>query len=618
MKNTVKTIFTKSWRALDASRKVAVNLLFVAIVAGLVALALALAGGGPDVPKRTALVLAPSGDLVEQLDGDPMGRAIAELTGDSEPQTLLRDLLDAIAAAKDDKRVEVLLLDLNRMGGAGLTKLQDLKAAVEDFKTSGKPVIATADAYSQGPYYLAALADEIYMHEDGLLILEGFSRFRTFYKDGIDRLEIDWNVFRVGEYKSAVEPFLRNDMSEEAKLADREWLGDLWQTYLEQVAAARQIDKATIQDYIDGFARHLGEHQGDSAQMALAAGLIDHAATRDQVRDRLIELVGEDEDTHSFHQIAHPAYLEALGDDRPSTKGKGDAIGVIVARGTILDGTQPPGKIGGDSTAALIRQARNDEKIKAVVLRVDSGGGSGFASEVIRRELQLTREAGKPVVASMGSVAASGGYWITMAADEVWAYPTTITGSIGIFGMFPTFQKPLAKYLGMHVDGVGTTTMAGALRADRALQPELAEAIQLIVDEGYRDFITKAAESRGMTPEQIDPIARGRVWSGMDALDLKLVDNLGGLDQALAAAARLANLGEEYRVTYVEKELGFKEKLAHSLLSRARAWLGPDMPADPSHDAYTRVVEQIREQAETLAELNDPNGLYAHCLCEYE
>lgn len=612
-KGPVRRAFSSLWRGIDQMRRFTVNVLFVLLV--VFVLAWLFTDDGPDIPDQAALVLAPDGDIVEQLDGDPVARAIEELMGGAEPQTLLRDLLDSIAAAKDDDRIQVLLLDLDAMGGAGLTKLQDLRAAIEDFKSTGKKVIAAADNYSQASYYLATTADEIYIHEMGLVLLQGYGRYRSYYKDGLDRLEVDVNIFRVGEFKSAVEPFLRNDMSDEAREANLEWLGDLWSDYLDDVATARSMSREELEAAVERFLDELRQ-DGRTALVAQRLGLVDHVGDRDIVEDRLIELVGEDEEGASFARIGYGSYLASL-DDRPSELTGDGEVAVIVARGTIVDGSAPPGQIGGDSTAKLIREARQDDTVKALVLRVDSGGGSAFASEVIRREFELARDAGKPVVISMGSVAASGGYWISTASDEIWAGSSTITGSIGIFGMLPTFQKPLAKHLGTRVDGVGTTPLAGALRVDRELQPEVGEAIQLMIEQGYQDFLERVAEARDMTPEEVDKIARGRVWSGQDAYDLGLVDHLGGLDQAIASAAERAELGEDYGVRYLEKEPSFSEQLVADLLARASVLTGPqERLRTPS--LRQRFVDFLDEQTEMMASLNDPNGMYAHCLCEVE
>jgi len=356
---------------------------------------------------------------------------------------------------------------------------------------------------------------------------------------------------------------------------------------------------------------------GDAARMALAAGLVDRVSTRDEVRARLIELVGEDEDSHDFHGIDSADYLAARGLAEPPRPG-GDAIGVVVAAGSILDGSQPVGTVGGDSTSALVRRAREDDGIKAIVLRVDSPGGSAFASELIRRELVLARKAGKPVVVSMGSVAASGGYWISTASDEIWAEPTTITGSIGIYGLFPTFQKPLAKYLGIRVDGVGTTWLSGAVRPDRALDPRVGTVLQNLIDRGYEEFLARVGEARKMERDAVDRIGRGRIWTGAEAKQLGLVDHLGDLEGAIGAAGRLAHLGDRPKVRWIEKERGWRERFVQQMLASA-ARFAP-APAAAPHGAFSPAarVRAALAELEALAELDDPQGLIAHCFCEID
>ena len=596
-------------RGIDFVRRFVMNLLFIIVMVAL--LVLILKSGRPDVPGKCALVLEPAGTIVEQLGNDPLSSLPSLLMGDDNSQVLLKDLVDTIAAAKTDERVKVLVLKLDGLGGAGLTKLQDLRKALLDFKKSNKKIIAIADQYSQNAYYLAAHADEIYLHPMGMAMLEGYGRYRTYYKDGLDRLEVQVHIFRVGEYKSAVEPFLRDDMSPEDKEASLQFLDTLWQSYLNDVSAARKIKKEALLDYVNNFKTRLEAAGGRSGEMAVKAGLVDKLMTRDEFRAHMIKLVGENEEKHTFNQIGQTDFLKAVEEDRFGQEADGKLVGVVVASGEILDGQQAPGKIGGDSTAALIRQARLDENIKALVLRVDSGGGSAFASEVIRKELELTRQAGKPVVASMGSVAASGGYWVTMSSDEVWAYPTTITGSIGIFGMFPTFERPMAKYLGMRVDGVGTTKLAGAMRTDRALDLEVGEIIQLLINQGYDEFISKAATARKKSKAEIDKVARGRVWCGSDAIKIGLVDKLGGFEDAIAAAAKRAKLGTDYKVKYVEKELEFKDKVVRELFSRA-AWLMSAGDAPPPPAAHLGALRLIAREMQFLSLFNDPNGMYAY------
>ncbi len=607
---TLKKFGSRTWSGIDAARRVFVNLLFLALV--VVLLVVLFSSDDPEIADTTALVIAPKGQLVEQLTGQSIQRLVDEARGAVPPETLLKDVIDAIEAAKDDDRIQALVLNLSAFGGGRMTKLQDVRDAIVDFKTSGKKVIAVSDFYEQDAYYLAANADEILVNKMGGVVLYGFGRYKMYYKEGIDRLGLDVHVFRVGEFKSAVEPFLRNDMSKEAKEANLEWLGDLWRIYLEDVAAARGLSVEQLEEYANEFPRLIEEANGDTAKTALDFGVVDQALTRIEVREHLIELVGEDEDTHSYNRIAFTEYLEALDEDRFGRKAKGDRVGVIVARGTILDGSHPAGTIGGDSTAALIRQARNNDDIKAIVLRVDSGGGSAFASEIIRRECEKARADGKPVIASMGSVAASGGFWISTSSDQIWAYPSTITGSIGIFGMFPTYQRPLAKHLGVRVDGVSTAPLAG-IRPDRELPEEVGQVIQTMIDQGYREFLDRVAESRGMTPEEVDLIARGRVWSGEDAYEHGLVDNLGDLDDAIAAAAELAELGDEYEVTYIEKEVKFKDRMLKELMARAVGIAGEELTNETALD---EVVRRIQRSAAEFAALNDPNHAYALSMIE--
>lgn len=620
-RNPLWILITSTFRGLDLARKVVLNAVFFLLLI----LFLAAVGGEelPEVPESAALILNPSGNLVEQLQGDAMDRAVGEITGDAEPEVLVQDVVDAIRAAKDDDRIQVLVLDLSQLGGAGLTKLQVVKAEIDAFRESGKTVLAHGDQFLRNQYYLASAANEIHLHHMGVVLLDGYGRYRSYYKEGIDRAEIDWNIFKVGTFKSAVEPYMRDSMSEPAREANEEWMGDLWRTYLEDVAAARGLSTETLNSAVDDMVEQLRVADGQAARQALDAGLVDQLVSRDQVRDRLIELVGEDEETHSFHYVTFQDYLTALGEDRPSrnTGSSEGKVAVVVAKGTILDGSQPPGTIGGDSTAKLLRRARNDEDVKSIVLRVDSGGGSAFASEVIRREMVLAREEGKKVVISMGTVAASGGYWIATASDEIWASPNTITGSIGIFGMMPTYQKPLAKHLGTRVDGTGTNWLAGALRLDRELDPRLGEAIQLNIERGYREFLSRVGEARGMTVEEVDKIAQGRVWSGADAYDLGLVDQLGELSDAIASAAAMAELGDDPTVEFIENELDFTDQLLLDILAQASVWM-PEAwtPAARSGapSIADHVIDRFEDELEFLSQFNDPHHAYARCFCEAE
>ncbi len=614
------------YRGFNVTRRLAMNAVFFAFVVGFFVLVFS----GPRVPRSTVLVLEPKGAIVEQLSGRAPDLGLEDLLESVPTETLLRDLLDAIKAAKDDKRVKAILLDLEHMGGASLPKLEELRAALLDFKKSGKKVIAAAEDYGQSAYHMASSADEIFLAPRGLVRLEGFSIYRTYYRDAIDRLGVDWHIFRVGEYKSYVEPYMRDGMSEEARENDADWLGDLWRAYLEQVASARRLKPEALQALAETFPERLREAGGDPAEVARKAGLIDRIGSREEVRKRLVELAGVDESGHTYPQIGLSDYLAAAGGDRTGSFGTGDAVAVVIAKGDMLDGTQPPGRIGGDSTAELIRKARLDEKVKAVVLRVDSGGGSVHAAEVIGRELALVRQAKKPLVVSFGGVAASGGYWIAATADEIWASPSTITGSIGIFAMFPTFDRPLAKYLGIRVDGFGTAPLAGAFRPDKPLAPQLADVLQQLIDRGYEDFLERVGKGRRMSREDVDRLARGRVWSGEDAKKVGLVDQLGSLRDAVASAAKSAKLAEGYRVMLVEKERTLKERLLTSIfesrLTRMTSWRDlfdrvgttAEEPGSRRPSPVETAWRTLRSEVSAYARFNDPNGLYAHCLCTFE
>jgi protease-4 len=616
------SFLTRVLRGLDGLRRFLVNVLFFGLLAGLLIAGL---GGRPKVPAGAALVLNPRGTIVEELASvDPVERLVSRSTGTSAvtSETLLRDLVDALRLAKDDARIKAVYLDTNDMAGAGFTKLRDLRAALADFKKSGKKVIAYGDDYLQPQYYLAAQADEVYLHPEGMVLLEGFGRQRNYYKEGLDRFGIEMHVFRVGEYKSAVEPYLRDDMSQEAREMSLDTYGDLWRGWLADVAEARKITPADISAGIEALPDRLRAAGGDMATLAKQAKLVDTLAPRDEVWKRLIALVGEDKEGHSFKQVGFATYLKAKGGDRTGATGRGKAVAVVVAKGSILDGTQPAGTIGGDSTARLLRRAREDESVRAVVLRVDSPGGSAFASEVIRRECELVRKAGKPVVVSMGSVAASGGYWISTASDEIWAAPETITGSIGIFGVFPSIHKPLAKYFGIHTDGVGTTRFSDVLRPDRPLDPGVADVIQQSIENGYEDFLKRVGEARKLTREQVDAIGRGRIWSGEDAKELGLVDQLGGLSAAIESAATRAKLEKGYRVWYLAKEKSFREQVLEMLTAGMPAVAGEaglaaeEPPASAFSVAFS--LRQIQRDVAEVARFNDPRGIYAHCLCGEE
>jgi protease-4 len=609
----IRRIATAVFRGLDGLRKV---LHFIVLVGGVLLLLSALSPEQPVVPASAALILAPEGELVEQLSGDPFDRALARAQGIGVSETLVSDLVEAVRQARGDRRIKALVLDLDGLAGAGLSKLQDLSEELAEFRESGKPIIATGGGFDQTQYYLAAQADDIYMHPMGAVLLEGYSTYSPYFKSFFEKAYVDFEVWTVGEYKSFVEPITRDDMSPEDREAKIVYLGALWRDYQNDVTAARELEPESLQRYADDFVALLRTAGGDTAQLAADYGLVDELLNQDQMRARIREIVGPSEEGgDSFAAIDHQAYLDALMLGQLPFDGR-SKVAVVVASGTILDGVQPPGTIGGDSTAQLVRDAAADQHVKALVLRVDSPGGSAFASELIRREVEVFRDSGRPVVVSMGSVAASGGYWISMSADEIWASPSTLTGSIGVGYYMPTIPRLLDR-IGVHVDGVGTTELAGQYGLTRALGPDINEIIGESIRHTYAEFVSRVAASRERSIEEIDAVARGRVWVGRDALDRGLVDELGDLDAAIESAAKLAGLADgEYDVDYFEPELGIAAQLLLEL-GGAMAPIGAALGLEPRvSPAFLEMLQAATEPLEFLARLNDPRGIYAYCFCD--
>jgi protease IV len=605
-KNFFVVVFGGIWKVWDILCRIIINIVITLTV--LVLGIAAMTGGSrhPGVPSSAALVVDIQGDLVEQFSGDPAQRAFDRLFGqrDQKPQTRLRDVITAIETAKQDHRIKALVIETDSMEDAGLESLQEVGHAILDFKKSGKPVFALGSSYDQSQYYLASMADTVYIHPMGQVFLRGFGLYQPYFKDALDKFGVEWNVFRVGKYKSAVEPFLLNGMSPEARENYTALVGQLWTDYQSDVTHARKLSGGAIKDYSDNLDQGLTATQGDGARLALNAHLVDKIADFDQMEQAVEKVVGTA--NHSFRSVDFRDYVAGLD----GSSFGASRVGVIVAEGDIQDGDQPPGAIGGDSMSQLIREARYDDSIKAVVLRVDSPGGSSFASDVILHEIELTQKAGKPVVISMGNVAASGGYWISMSGDAIYASPSTITGSIGAFGMLPTFQDSLTK-IGVHTDGIGTGPYSDAFDVTRPMSPEMKQMFQLSIDNLYASFVDKVAMHRHMKSEAVEAIAQGEVWTGADAKRLGLVDKFGGLEDAEAAAAKMADLGPNYTVTYIEKGLSFTQRVLMDLAensdqSRLGALTQLSTPA-----WYSRVVEATK----VLDVFNDPRGLYSFCFC---
>lgn len=569
------------------------------------------------IPDDAALVLDPNGVLVETAeDINPFDVIREEAYGISEPtQIEVHDLVRVIRKAKDDKRIKGLVLDLGSLGvsSSSASKLHYLAEEVADFKTSGKKVIAVGDYYTQAQYLLASGADEIYMNDFGNLLIYGYGSYGTYLKSFLEKVKVTSHVFRVGTFKSAVEPFIRDDMSPEAKEANLAYLSVLWEKYAETVEASRGLAPGTVENYANNMSAVMQSVNGDFAKAALEAGFVDGLKSRAEMTDYLADTFGKSRDGKSYKKVGFRRYLASIERD---ADGSDPNIAVITAAGTIVDGEAPVGRAaGGDTVAAQLKKAREDDKVKAVVLRIDSPGGSTFASDIIRDEVLAIKKAGKPVVASMGSLAASGGYWIASPADEIWAAPTTITGSIGIFGYFNTFENTAAE-LGVFVDGVGTTSLSPILATGIGPLPESAsDIIQQSIENGYDRFLTVINEGRGLDKEYIDSIGQGRVWIGGKAQELKLVDALGDYDDAIEAAARLAGL-EKYDVVNMKERRTRFEMLLGNVSAKMVSMMGKD-EAVRSNSAVSRFIQEAEKQAAFFEEFNDPNASYARCItCE--
>jgi protease IV len=604
-------LWVNFWASVTWLRVALFNLIFLFIV--LAVFAGVFADQNMKMPEKAPLLIAPSGTLVDQLTYLSPQQQLLGGGDEGNAETLVHDTVHLINSAANDPRISGIILKLDNLDGGGLSKMQEIGAALQRFAANGKPVIASADYYTQGQYFLASYANEIYLHDLGGIELTGFAIYRNYFKQALDKLAVKFHVFKVGTFKDFVEPYIRDDMSAESREHNSQWLNELWTAYATQVETQRKLAPGSLTQAINSLETQLRTLHGNTAEWALSTGLVDHVGSRKERLNALIERFGADpEDKEQPLFVSEAAYRHHL-QIKPLARAN---IALIVASGTILDGHHPEGTIGSDTLSEIIRKAREDKNIKALVLRIDSGGGSAFASEVIRNELQTTRALGIPIVVSMGSVAASGGYWIAMAADQIWATPTTITGSIGVFGLFPTIDQTLTK-LGVHTDGMGTTNLAGAISIDRPLSDEAANILQLGVEHIYSRFLAIVAENRKSTPAAIDEIAQGRVWTGQRAKELGLVDNLGSLDDAIDAAAKLAGLAQ-YEPKLFERDLSPQEQFMRELFSQVNTsdalqstlshWTGIDLATLKS---ISRIV---REQSPITTALDGPRTTYALCV----
>jgi protease-4 len=605
----IGAIFLAIGRGLDWVRKF-LHLILLLLIFGFVIGALRVSS--PVIPATAALVIAPEGEIVEQLSGDPLQRAIDQARGTGRSETLLRDLTDSIRAAAKDKRLPVLVIDTEHFEGAGQPTLEELAKAIGEFKKTGKKVIAYGTAFEKPQYYLAAQANEIYVDPLGMVLIDGYEAYHMFYKGALDKLGVDINIFRVGAYKSAVEPYSRTGLSPEAEEETIVYLSSLWQTYQASIVAARKLRPDTVANYASTLADQVVAASGHAAEVALKAGLVTGIKSRVEVEQLVAKMVGEDEQDGGYKGVSAHDYIRLVRAEE-KLRPKAAKVAVVVASGEILDGEQPPGTIGGTSTARLIREARRDDNVKAVVLRVDSPGGSMLAAEEIHREIALLKAAGKPFVVSMGDLAASGGYYIAAPGDEIWASPATITGSIGIFAVIPTVDKTLGK-VGVTVDGVGTSPLSGQLRLDRPLGADAKKLLQATIDHGYEEFLGRVSTGRSKTRDEVNAIAQGRVWTGADALKRGLVDHLGSFEDAVKAAAKRAKL-DKWDLQYQEPRLSWAQELA--LQVRVRM-MGTMFSMDDSTKHLLQAAQKLDPLAKEVDRLNRmsvPNRVYAYCFC---
>ena len=596
------------WHFVNGSRKVFLNLLFLLFVY-LVFMVFQTPETFRLKPNST-LVIRPYGKVVEQYTTTALDRAIEEATNQEQSETRLRDMLEAIHRAAGDSDITQLVIDPNYLRGVGLAALNDLGHALEAFRSTGKPVIALAGFLGQNQYYLASLADEIWLNPNGSIWIDGYSSYRQFYREGLEKLAVEINLFRVGKYKSAMEPYIRDDMSKEAKEAGRFWLNDLWQQYLEAVAKNRGLILESLQESIDDLPNQIESMDGDFAQYAMNLGLVDRLMTAPQARQELARRGTPDQAGDSYRAVGMHDYLDLTESQKQFSTAK--QIAVVVAEGEIVSGNHPAGRIGSISTSGQLRRAARDEKVAAVVLRINSPGGDAYASEILRLELQQVRDSGKTVVISMGNVAASGGYWMAMAADEVWASPATITGSIGVFGMLPTFGATLDK-IGVHTDGFGTTKMAGKLRLDMPLDPGISRVFQSSTERIYQQFISLVSQARGKSIEEIDEIAQGRVWSGEQAAERGLIDRTGTFQDAIKASARIAGLGDNYQIEWIEPEQSALDRLVMDFMTSAVSKL--DISVSKPVSLPVSWLQAMLDDLKFLTAQQGKFTIAAHCLC---
>lgn len=602
------------WKTISFTRQLLLNIIFIAFILGIyyfVTIEHPLESTKKGEVSKKALLVNISGPIVEKAQKiEPYDLISRNLIGQSiQFENILFDIVNQIRAAAKDDNINGMVLNLTDMSETSLTKLRYIAKAIEEFKETGKEVIAVGGHYSQSQYYLSSYANKIFMPPDGAVLLQGYGSYHLYLKDLLDKFDINTHVFRVGTYKSFVEPYTRTNMSEQAREANFVWLNQLWDAYISDVSKNREISTAALSPKAQGLLDAVKAVKGDLAQFALKLRLVDALLTRPQIQKILAEKFGVD-DENGFKYVSIYDYKS-----HKNKLPKPNQIGVVVVSGTIIDGAETEGTAGGNTIAALLRQARLDDEIKAVILRVDTPGGSAFASEVIRTEVQALKDANKPVVVSMSSIAASGGYWISTSADRIIAQPTTITGSIGVFGILTTFEKTLAKY-GVYNDGIGTTPLSG-VGFTRALPDEVADIMQLGVENSYHRFIDLVSSQRNIPIDKVEKVAQGRVWTGLDAMEHGLVDQMGDFDDAITSAATLAKL-EDYSLNWMEEPMTATQQLVYDLIHNVMTQFEPINYAVKPNPSIKFLTENALNEFNKLNQLNDPIGQYAICpSCNY-
>ncbi|MBE2896157.1 signal peptide peptidase SppA [Pasteurellaceae bacterium HPA106] len=604
------------WRALCFVRDLVLNVFFVLFVLLCFGVTALFIRSSSDIPE-------PAGALVLNLDGfladNRPTRDVLGLLQEFDERNMPRqistfDVVNAITTAQRDDRIKGIVLDLNYFIGGDVPSLQFIGDALKDFKASGKPVYALGHNYSQKQYLLASYADKIFLNPVGEVELQGVATNTLFFKSLLDKLDVTPHIFRVGTYKAAVEPFMRDDMSVEAKANTALWLNQLWQNYERTIAQNRNIEQSAILPEPAQLIAQLKANDGDSAQYALNHHFVSALADDHTINNELAGVFGKDEDGHYQHITLsdYVALLPSRFDIDAENK-----IAVVNVEGEIIDGYSTAQAVGGDSVVEQLERVGRDDSVKGLILRVNSPGGSAFASELIRQSLQALRAKGLPVVVSMGGMAASGGYWISANADKIIASPNTLTGSIGIFSAFFTVEKSLAK-LGIHSDGVATSPLS-QVALTNPLPKAVEEYLQLSIEHGYQQFLTLVAQGRHMSREQVDSVAQGQVWLGQTALDKKLVDQLGDFNTAVDETITLINAkrtqaglanAEHVKVQwFVEQDDSLLGKLLSDGQAKAKQIVLNAFGITPQSP-----LGMAAQQLGTLSHFNDPNGQYLYCL----